>query len=69
MTWIRVQEQSPNIDQIVVAWMLKRKEPCCVRYTKDTHGPLWVELVECDIWEDREDIITHWMPLPESPNE
>lgn len=71
MEWISVKSQTPDIDQIVVAWMHKKKEPVCVRFTKDEHGPLWLELEEVDAWmSDREeDIISHWIPLPEPPKD
>lgn len=72
MEWISVKEKSrkPKLGEIVVAWMAKKKEPVCVRYHEDEHGPIWMELVEVDIDNfDREDLISHWMPLPEKPKE
>lgn len=67
MEWIHVQDQSPKRGQIVVAWLSRQREPVCVRYEMDKIGPLWRELVDVDRMMDREDIVTHWMPLPKSP--
>lgn len=64
MEWIRVQEKLPEEGSIVLAWMSKRKEPVCVRFERDQHGPVWRELVQVDILDDREDLISHWIPIP-----
>lgn len=69
MEWIGVKDRSPKNGEIVVAWLSEIKEPACVRYTIDDQGPLWEELVKIDIYTDREDIITHWMQLPEQPKD
>lgn len=67
--WISIKNKNkkPCIGQVVVAWLSIRKEPACVRYEEDKRGPLWVELVSVDIYQDREDLISHWMPLPDAP--
>ena len=67
--WISVKDKSkkPKIGEIVVAWIFKQKEPVCVRYNEDKVGPIWMELIEVDREMDREDLITHWMPLPKLP--
>jgi hypothetical protein len=68
--WIRVQDKSPEIGQIVVVWLQNLRAPCCVRYEIDKFGPVWVELVEIDRWDVRNsDLVTHWMPLPEPAKE
>lgn len=69
--WISVKDktQKPAIGQIVVAWLSITKEPSCVRYEEDRFGPKWVDLVPVDIYMDREDLVTHWMPLPKPPEE
>lgn len=69
MEWISVKDRLPNEGDIVVAWLFKKKEPACVRFERDKHGPIWYELVTVDRDNDREDLITHWMPLPEPPKE
>lgn len=69
MEWISVKEKKPEINQIVVAWLHNLKEPSCVLYTQDKHGDLWNDLVEGDIWDYREDLVSHWMPLPNPPEE
>lgn len=69
MKWIKVTDKKPIIGQIVVAWMQNKQEPTCVRYEEDRFGPVWTELVEVDICYDREDLISHWMPLPKPPND
>lgn len=63
--WISVRQKKPENGQIVVAWMSKRQEPVCVCY--DRVDDIWNELVDADIYDDREDLISHWMPLPEPP--
>jgi hypothetical protein len=69
MKWISVKDHPPEKGQIVVAWLSKKREPCCVRYEIDNDGyPIWIELVSVPIDYQREDIITHWMPLPKPPN-
>jgi hypothetical protein len=65
--WISVKDRIPEEGQIVVAWLSRRKEPACVRYTTDKRGPLWKELVLVDIYEDREDLVSHWLELPSNP--
>lgn len=72
MEWISIYDKSnkPKINEICVAWMAALKEPVCVRYTEDEHGPLWIELVDIDIFDNsRKDLISHWMPLPEPPED
>ena len=68
MEWISVKDKSPQIGQIVVG-LLSSLEPVCVKYDLDRFGPIWVELQEIDRYIDREDIITHWISLPELPKE
>lgn len=67
MEWISVKERTPEIGQIVLAWMSKRKEPVVVKFDKDSHGPLYIELVPIDIHCDREDLISHWLPITPPP--
>lgn len=71
MNWISVRDKSrkPEIGQIVVAWMSIAKEPVCVRYDEDEYGPIWTQLVPVDSFLQREDLISHWIPLPELPYE
>jgi hypothetical protein len=69
MEWIRVEDRSPEKGQIVVAWLARTQEPVCVRFDIDRLGPIWTELVAVDRYSAREDLISHWMPLPEPPNE
>lgn len=65
--WISVKDKKkPEIGEIVVAWLSERKEPVCVRYEEDENGPIWTELVPVDIYSDREDLISKWIPLPNS---
>lgn len=67
MKWINVKEKSPKEGEIIVAWLSKKKEPACVRFERDNFGPKYIELVEVDRFHLREDIITHWLPLPQFP--
>lgn len=67
--WIKVEDQLPECGQIVVAWMFNQKEPVCVRFDRDRYGPIWRELVMVPIETPREDLISHWIPLPIPPEE
>lgn len=67
--WISVKERTPEVGQIVVGWLSKRKEPSCVRFEIDDIGPIYWELVQFDIFDDRQDLVSHWMPLPSPPNQ
>lgn len=71
MEWTSVKDKTkkPKIGQLAVCWLSEAKEPCCCRYEEDEIGPMWVELVMFDIYQTREDIITHWIPLPNPPEE
>lgn len=60
MEWISVKERTPEIGQIVLAWMSKRKEPVVVKFDKDNHTSL-------DVYCDREDLISHWHPITPPP--
>ena len=61
--WIDITEESPKTGQLILVWLSIRKEPSVVRYEVDSHGPLFTELVEVDRMCDREDLVTHWIPL------
>lgn len=65
--WVSVKERLPLEGSVVVAWLSRKKEPACVRFEIDKLGPKWTELVQVEIWNDREDLISHWLPLPEPP--
>ena len=69
MEWISIlnETRKPEKGQIVVAWLSKRKEPACCKYDEDRFGPIFNELVPVDIDNDKEDLISHWLPLPENP--
>lgn len=67
--WIKTSDCEPEIGSFVVAWLSKRKEPVCCRIEKDPLGLIYRELVEVSIFADREDIITHWLPLPKPPKD
>lgn len=69
MTWISVKKKKPDVGQLVVVWMVNRKEPVCCRVEQDQHGLVFRELVAVDIYCDREDLVSHWIPLPEAPEE
>jgi nuclear transport factor 2 (NTF2) superfamily protein len=63
--WIDVKIRKPEVGQLVVGWLSRHQEPACLTYEEDG---FWRELVMFDPDEDREDKVSHWMPLPEKPN-
>ena len=67
MEWISIKDRMPECGDIVVAWLSKKREPSCVRFDIDSQGPVYYDLVPVDRFMDREDIVTHWTPLPEPP--
>ncbi len=70
--WISIYDKSkePEVGEVYVCWMHKLQEPVCCRFSRDEHGPLWLELVEVDIFLDREDLITHYMgPITKPPED
>lgn len=67
--WINVRDQKPEVGQLVVAWMQRKQEPICCKIQKDSHGLIWRELITVDVMDDREDLITHWMPLLPPPHD
>lgn len=54
MSWISVEDRLPSEDDQVLG--------CSINGVVITFETLWVE--DFGIWD-----ITHWMPLPEPPNE
>jgi len=66
--WISVKDSLPEENQIVLAWMSILKEPTVVMFSRDKKGTLWTELVMVDLYDDREDRISHWIPIPDDPN-
>ena len=62
--WISVKDHKPKYGSLVVGWLERRAEPCCLIYGDDDY---WRELTHCDIDDHREDHVSHWMPLPEPP--
>ena len=69
MEWISVKDKLPNEGQIIVVWLSKKKEPTCVEFEIDEYVPKYVELCPVDIYCDREDLVTHWMPIPVPPSQ
>ena len=65
--WINVKERLPEEGQIVVCYLSRKKEPCVVKFGIDRFGPVWTEIVLSDRFNCREDIVTHWMEIPEVP--
>ena len=64
--WIRVEDQKPEVGQLVVGWLKRHKESACLRFEEDG---IWRELVMFDPDGEREDKVSHWMPLPDIPEE
>lgn len=70
MEWISVLEYSPEVGEIVVAWLCDIEEPACLRFEVDEHGAIWRELVNIDRGDmSRTSRVSHWISLPKNPNE
>lgn len=68
MTWIRVEDELPAVDQKVLVWNSKYNDPEDVSIGYYDPGSV------CPItgWrcgEFMEIYVTHWMPLPKPPEE
>lgn len=65
MDWIDVKDKSkkPEIGQCCLAWLFRQKEPAIVQYDEDSQGQIWRELVSDSFGFDREDLISHWLPI------
>ena len=68
MKWICIKDQTPQHGQMIIP------------YTPDMHWDTWMATLTLPllIWDDekqkakdskREFTITHWLPVPEEPNE
>ena len=67
--WISVKEQLPEYDQLVLVWHPGFKQPYVAsRVDSALMSPLYWWRLEADFYEP-EEVITHWMPLPEAPKE
>jgi hypothetical protein len=69
MKWISVKDRMPKKGQIIVVWLSRQKEPSCVTYDEDEQGPIYWEFVEVPREMDREDLVSHWLLLPEPPKD
>jgi hypothetical protein len=62
--WYRVQDKLPEIGQIVLAWIISKKEPIIAIFEKDKFGPIWIQIIEKDyIHNPSEKQISHWMDI------
>lgn len=67
--WISVKERLPEYDQLVLIWHPDFEKPFVgSRVDSGLMDPLYWWRCEFDMYEP-EGIITHWMPLPEPPEE
>ncbi len=63
MTWISIKDRLPENNQIIVFIVENRIVPLAGNYL---NGKFRESL---DLWGFADELITHWMPLPELPNE
>ena len=72
--WISVDDQLPNYkEEVHVLILLKEDYDWFPKsYAQRVDKAWWLPQRECFVFEDVEDakhLITHWMPLPESPED
>jgi Protein of unknown function (DUF551) len=62
--WISVKDRLPEEGTLVL--IHRTGEPLSVDYTVDipSEGPIWACLLQDEMYK-----VTHWMPLPEPPND
>lgn len=67
--WISVKKRLPDYDRLVLLWHPGFKQPYVgSRVDSALMSPLYWWRCESD-WYESEEVITHWMPLPEAPEE
>ena len=66
MKWISVTDNLPRINDVVLVYD-KHIEDVTTGYISEFIGDRCVWIIDCG--ESISDEVTHWMPLPEPPNE
>lgn len=68
MVWISVKDKMPELDTGVLAYYSKEDLIACCFTTIDNQSIKWNILSSgCGSCDYDQDVVTHWMPLPEKP--
>ena len=69
MGWISVKDELPNYRENVIVFTENHID--VGHLARGRYGSLWWERDPIDVWKDNEVLrdVTHWMPLPDEPEE
>ena len=71
MEWISVKDRLPELDTWVLAYSTKNDLIACSFRTIGNHFPIIWNLLSsgCGCCDSDLGDVTHWMPLPDKPNQ
>ena len=73
MRWIPMSEKRPTlfkpvwISYIVNGIITSQEQTYAKIVGKNRHGPIWVDMIAGNFFDNNKYKITHWMPIPDNP--